>query len=85
MGGNGEACDTGTADNKDVVHVDVEGTASRAGDKPAAAAVVDMEGTEDEGLEVSVEEGQSVGVDCLSQGLNLGDTVDRDLVILEEA
>lgn len=84
MGGNDEACDTGKADNKDVVHVDVEGTASKAGDKPAVAAV-DMEGTEDEGREVWEEEGHSGGAGCLSQALNLGDIVDMDLVTLEAA
>jgi hypothetical protein len=83
VGGNGEAYDTGTADSKDVA-----GTVSRAGGRPAAAAAaaaVDTEGTEDEGQEVWVEEGQSEGVGCLSQALNLGDIVDRDLVILEAA
>jgi hypothetical protein len=57
VGGNGEAHGIGTVGNKDV-----EGIVSRAGGKPAAAAVVGMEGTEHVGREVWVEEGQSVGV-----------------------
>lgn len=80
MGGNGEAHGTGTADNKDVVHVDVEGTVSRAGGKPAVA--VDTERTADEGQEVWVEEVQFVGVGCLYQAQYLEDTVDKDPVIL---
>jgi hypothetical protein len=50
VGGNGEACDTDTADNKDG-----EGTVNKADGRPAvaaAAAAVDMEGTVDELLEV---------------------------------
>lgn len=81
VGGNGEAHGTGMADNKDVVHVDVEGTVSRVGGKPAVA--VDMEGTADEGQEVWVEEGQFVGAGCLYQAQHLEDTVDKDPVILE--
>jgi hypothetical protein len=82
VGGSGEAHGTGTADNKDVVHVDVEDTVSRAGGKPVAAAVVDMEGTVDEGQEVWVGEGQFVGVGCLYQVQYLEDTVDKDPAIL---
>lgn len=84
MGGNGEACDTGMADNRDVVHVDGEDTVYRAGGKlaVAVAAVVDTEGTEDEGQEVWVEEALSGVVDCLSQALTLGDIADRHLAIL---
>jgi hypothetical protein len=69
-------------DNKDVVYVDVEGTVSRVGDKPAAAAAADMVGTEGVGQEVWVEEGQFGEVGCLFQAQNLGDIVDRGLVIL---
>lgn len=80
MGGNGEARGTGMADNKDVVHVDVEGIVNRAGGKPAVA--VDTEGTGDEGQEVWVEEGQFVGVGCLYQAQYLEDIVGKDPVIL---
>lgn len=81
--GNGEAHGTGMVDNKDVVHVDVEGTVSRAGGKPvAAAAAVDMGGIADEGQEVWVEEGQFVGVGCRYLAQYLEDTVDRDPAIL---
>lgn len=77
MGGNGEAHGTGTADNKDVEH-----TASRPGGKLAVVAVVDMEGIENVGQEVWVEEGQFAGVGCLYQAQYWEDIVDRGPVML---
>lgn len=79
VGGNGEACDTDTADNKDG-----EGTVNKVDGKPAAAvaaaAAVDKEGTVDEVQEVEGEEGQPGAVGYQDQMLE--DIVDRDLEIL---